>query len=98
MITDWRILGPLMAGLVALFGWLAKHISNTRKHPCKDDIVFGDVCVERGKANEQAHLHLKEGIENAIAHSDEQHTELKADMKSGFGEIKTLIIQNGRRS
>ena len=97
IIPDWKILGPLMAGLVALFGWLAKHISNTNKHPCKDDIVFGDVCEERGKTNEQAHQHLKEGIENAIARSDEQHKELKADMKTGFGEIKTLIIQNGRR-
>lgn len=96
MITDWRILGPLMAALVALFGWLAKHISNTRKHPCKDDIVFEDVCTERGKANEQAHEHLKEGIQNAIKRSDEQHTELKVDMKTGFTEIKTLIIQNGQ--
>ena len=94
---DWRIFGPLMAGLVALFGWLAKHISNTNKHPCGSDIVFKDVCEERGKANEQAHQHLKEGITAAIARSDKQHNELKTDMKSGFTEIKTLIIQNGRR-
>ncbi len=97
MITsDWKIIGPLCAALVGLFGWLAKHISNTKKHPCSDNLVFNDVCIERGKANEHAHEYLKEGIENAIKRSDEQHNELKNDMKTGFTRIENLILQNGK--
>lgn len=80
--------------IIGVYVWVAKHISNTRKHPCKDNIVFRDVCEERGKANEQAHEHLKEGIENAIKRSDEQHVELKSDMKNGFAKLETLIIQS----
>lgn len=98
-MTSQAIIGAAVGIGTAILGvyvWVGKHISNSKKHPCKDDIVYGDVCTERGKANEQAHLHLKEGIDNAIARSNEQHDELKADMKSGFSEIKTLIIQNGK--
>lgn len=54
-------------------------------------MVYNEVCSERGKANEQAHLHLKEGIEAAIARSDEKHKELKTDMRTGFGRIEDLI-------
>ena len=76
--------------------WMSRHITNNRKHPCKDEIVFQNVCEERGKTNSQAHNHLKEGIETAIKRSDEQHTELKADMRNGFAKIEVLIVKNGR--
>ncbi|MHC4638446.1 MAG: hypothetical protein ACYTBV_13255 [Planctomycetota bacterium] len=52
MDSDWKIIGPLVGAVLGLFGWLAKHISNIKKHSCKDDIVFQDVCAGRGKANE----------------------------------------------
>lgn len=81
--------------IIGVYVWVARHIANSKKHPCKNDIVFEDVCIERGKANEQAHDYLREGIQAAIAKSDEQHTELKKDMKEGFTEIKTLIQNKG---
>lgn len=91
MIPDWRILGPLMAGLVALFGWLAKHISNTKKHPCKDDIVFQDVCDERSRR-------LQDCIENEVTVSKERYETLAKKVDDGFREVKELIRNNGRRS
>ncbi len=89
--SDWKIVGLVAAPVVGLYGWFIRHVSGTNRHPKADDLVYSDVCEERGKANEQAHLHLKEGIEAAIARSDEKHTELKADMRAGFSEIKTLL-------
>lgn len=88
---SWFVIGPLMAGMVALFTWIGKHTSNSSKHPCSSNLVFKDVCEERGKANTQEHKHLSKGIEHAIARSNEQHLELKNSMKDGFTEIKTLI-------
>ncbi|MHC4637199.1 MAG: hypothetical protein ACYTBP_17705 [Planctomycetota bacterium] len=90
MDSDWKIIGPLVGAVVGLFGWLAKHISNIKKHPCKDDIVFQDVCAGRGKANEQAHENLKESIKAAVDKSNEQHKDLKADMNQGFRQLETL--------
>lgn len=81
--------------IIGVYVWVARHIANSKKHPCKDDIVFGNVCDARGKANEQAHEYLQKGIEAAIAKSDEQHVELKRDVKDGFTELKTLIRNNG---
>ena len=94
MTTPAEIVSAAVAIGTAIFGvyvWVGKHISNSKKHPCKDDMVFKEVCEERGKANDQAHEHLKEGIENAIKRSDEQHNELKVDMKAGFTKIEMLI-------
>lgn len=89
--SDWKMIGFVTAPVIGLYGLLIRHISGTNRHPKAGDLVYGDVCEERGKANEQAHLHLKEGIDTAIARSDEQHKELKADMRTGFLEIKNLI-------
>jgi len=83
--------------IIGVYRWVARHMADSKKHPSTDEIVFEDVCIERGKANEQAHKYLKEGIEAAIARSDEQHIELKRDMKDGFSEIKKAIVQNGRK-
>jgi len=70
--------------------FVSKHIAEKKKHPCSDDIVYEDVCDERGNANEKAHEYLTEKIEGAIARSDEHHQDLKSDMT----EIKTLIRNN----
>ncbi len=93
-IIGAAVLTAIWGAIFVVYRWVSKHISNSQKHPCKDDIVFEDVCTERGKANDQAHDHLKESIVAAITKSDEQHQELKVDMKEGFAEIKTLI-KNG---
>jgi len=82
--------------IIGVYVWVGKHISNNKRHTSSDELVFEDVCTERGKANEAAHNHLKEGIENAIKRSDQQHIELKDDMRTGFSEIKSLI-KNGRQ-
>ncbi len=98
--TDAGVWTIFSSFILATAGGLMKHVSAGKKHPCKDDIVFkkeddkivyGSVCEERGKSNDQAHDHLRDGIEKAIQRSDEQHIELKKDMKEGFSEIKTLI-------
>lgn len=89
--AEWKIIGPICGAIVGLFGWFAKHISNTKKHPSSEDLVYNDVCVERAKANELAHKYLKGGIDAAIAKSDEQHRELKTDMRDGFTKIQALI-------
>ena len=92
-----EILVPVISGgaILSLLGgtiWaLNRHTSNSKKHACADNLVFDDVCEERGKANDMVHRHLKEGIEQAIARSDEQHVELKADMRTGFDKLETLI-------
>ena len=77
--------------IIGVYKWVSVHTSDKAKHPCSDDVVYSDVCEERGKNNSREHDHLKEGIDAAIARSDEQHVELKRDMRSGFSEIKSLI-------
>jgi len=90
-MTEWKIIGPIIGAMVSLFIFIARHVSNDKKHCTSDKMVYADVCEERGKSNAMAHQNLKEGIDAAIARSDEQHKELKADMRNGFGEIKSLI-------
>ena len=92
--NEWKLIGPILAFLVGLYAWFIRHATGTNRHPKSDDLVYGDVCDERGKANEQAHKGLKESIEAAIAKSDEKHAELKADVKCGFTEIKNLIRES----
>lgn len=88
---EWKVLGFVLPPIAALYAWFIKHVSGSNRHPKAEDVVYNDVCTERGKANEQAHEHLKEGIDAAIARSDEQHKELKADMRTGFFEIQTEV-------
>ncbi len=91
MVSGAGVIGTLIIGV---YVWVGKHISNSRKHPPSDKVVFKDVCEAREKTNEAAHEYLGEKIETAIKRSDEQHQELKTDMRAGFTEIKTLI-KNG---
>ena len=88
---EWKILGFLSAPIIGLYALIVKHMTAGSRHPKADDLVYNDVCTERGKANEEAHGHLKESIEIAIARSDEKHDELKDNMKTGFTEIKDLL-------
>ncbi len=89
--SDWKILGFVAGPIAGLYAWFLKHVTGTNRHPKADDLVYSDVCEARGEANDQAHRHLKEGIDAAIARSDEQHKELKADMKAGFSDIQTDV-------
>ena len=94
-INDWKVIGFVSAPVIGLYAWFLKHVTGSSRHPKADDLVYSDVCLERGKANTQEHSHLQADIVAAIARSDEQHRELKMDMKSGFTEIKDLIRANG---
>jgi len=49
-MNDWKIIGPILAGLVGLYGFVLKHLSNTDRHTDKKDIVYKDVCkAERNR-------------------------------------------------
>ena len=41
------ICGALTGVVITMICGFIKHTSNTKKHPCKDDIVFRDVCEQR---------------------------------------------------
>ena len=41
------ICGVLTGVVIAMIGGFIKHVSNTKKHPCKSDIVFKDVCKQK---------------------------------------------------
>ncbi len=87
IVSGAGIIGALIVGVYTCLG---KHTSNKNRHPNSDSLVYKDVCDERGKNNDQAHEHLKEGIQQAITRSDERHAEVKEDL----AEIKALI-KNG---
>ncbi len=77
---DWKVVGLVSAPVLGLYAWFLKHVTGSNRHPKADDLVYRDVCDERGKANDAEHKHLKEGID-----------ELKVDVRNGFNEIKNLI-------
>jgi hypothetical protein len=87
-MNDWRIIGIIVAVIMAIAGWVAKHITNSKKHPCKDDIVFQDVCDERSKR-------LDDCIETSIEHQKEQYQLLREDVNSRFDRIEDLIKNGG---
>ncbi len=87
IVSAAGVIGGLIVGVYA---WLGKHAANKNRHPNSDNLVYKDVCEERGKTNDLEHQHLKEGIEQAIKRSDERHVEVKEDLT----EIKNLI-RNG---
>ncbi len=92
VISTARIIGGAIIGVYVCVG---KHTSNIKKHPCSDNLVFTDVCEKEQEKNSLEHQHLKEGIVAAIARSDEQHIELKQDVKDGFARMESLIKNGG---
>ena len=87
--------GIVLAGASTLFVgvliFLIRHTANSKKHPCKDDIVFDDVCKERGKRNEAEHKRLDDCIEAAIIRSNEQHIELKQNITKMDAKLDRLL-------
>ena len=88
IISGAGIIGGLIVGVYA---WLGKHAANKDRHPNSDNLVYKDVCEERGKTNDLEHKYLRESIDHATKRSDEHHAEVKEDLI----EIKGLI-KNGR--
>ena len=87
-MDDKYIWGALTAGILTLVGWIGKHITNSKKHPCKTDVVYKDVC-------EQKHKGFEDCVESELKNLNCRVTELKTDMKAGLVEIKQMI-KNGR--
>ncbi len=77
---EWKILGFVATPVIGMYAWFIKHVTSSNRHPKADDLVYKDVCDERGKANESEHKHLKEGID-----------ELKVDVRTGFDKLENLI-------
>lgn len=63
MENDWKIIGPIMAALVGIYGWFLVHIGKSKKHPCKDDIVYKDVCKAQHDCVETELKGMKELME-----------------------------------
>lgn len=41
---DNKTLLAVFGLFVGVYGWLLKHLSNSKKHPCNDNLVYKDVC------------------------------------------------------
>jgi len=87
MFDTVLVIGVGITVCLALAGWLARHITNNNKHPCKSDIVVKDVC-------EIKHKGLEDCIENQLKSHTQRLDELRLDMKEAFTEIKVLIKNN----
>jgi len=57
---DNRILIGIFGLIAGIYGWLIKHLSNHKKHPCSDDIVYKDVCQAQRDCIETSVKDLKE--------------------------------------
>lgn len=88
------IFGAIAAAYLAIIGvvkWVSSHTGNIDRHPSRKDVVFDDVCVERGKSNELEHKRLEDCIEGAIERSNEQHAELKEDIGHVSSKLDRLL-------
>lgn len=85
-MDDRYIWGTISAGLLGLIGWVAKHITNSQKHPCKKDIVYKEVCAEKHKGFEDC-------VEREIKNLTKNFDDFKGDTHRHFKEVKDLIRQ-----
>lgn len=91
MNNELTLIGIVMTGFATVYGWLIKHCGNTKKHANCEQFVKEPLCAERGQRNDDEHKRLHYRVDEAIRKSDEQHADLKADMKAEFHEVKELI-------
>jgi len=78
----------VFAAIIGCYLWMAKHITNSKKHPCKEDIVYRDVCeAERGR--------IEDCVESELKNVNRRLDEQRSDMKDGFSRLESLI-KNGR--
>ena len=74
------VIVAIFGAIIGVYIFLFRHIREPKKHPCGDDLVYKDVC----QANQDC---LEQGIKNV----NNRLTEMKADMKDEFAEVKSLI-------
>lgn len=60
MEVDSKIIVVVIGLFTGVYGWLIKHLSNSKKHPCADDIVFEKTCDARRDCIESSVKDLKE--------------------------------------
>lgn len=58
--VDNKIVVAVIALFTGIYGWFLKHLSNPKKHPCADDIVFEKNCEARRDCIETSVKDLKE--------------------------------------
>ncbi len=80
---DVKLMALIATPILGFIAWVTKHITNSKKHPCKSDIVFKDVCEAK-----------QDCIESEIKNVNKRLDELKTDMKEGFDGVKELIRNN----
>lgn len=85
---DNRILLALTALIAGVYGWLIKHLSNSKKHPCADNLVYRDTC-------EQTVKRLEDCIEGQVKLETMRYEALTKRVDEGFADLKELI-KNGR--
>lgn len=75
-LNDWKVIGPVIAALVGLYGFVLKHLANTDRHPGRKDIVYRDVCDQKTRR-------LEDCIESEIKLQREQLKSLEKTMTIG---------------
>lgn len=70
--------------ITGIIGTIARHVTNSDRHPAKKDIVFEKVCKEK-------HDGLDDCIEGKIQRLDEKFDTFREDVKGEFAEVKALI-------
>jgi len=80
-MKEWLVQTPIFGGIIALFGLIIKHLSNTDKHPNKKNIVYRDKCNERTQRIEEkieaTEKNLCTKIDNLDKQIEDHHKELK---------------------
>ena len=80
---DIKIIAIIATPILGFAGWVTKHITNSKKHPCKADIVFKDVCETK-----------QDCIEGEIKNLSNRVDDMKNDMNRGFDRLEAAI-RNG---
>ena len=83
-------LGGMATVVGGLSAWLFRHITNGKKHPDADAIVYRDVC-------EQVQKRIENTVNLEIAAMRQQIQNLDEKLEDRFAELKRLIISNGNR-
>ena len=61
----------VFGAIIGVYIWVAKHISNSKKHPCGEKLVYKDVCEANRDCIEGSIESLKELINTKFAHIEE---------------------------
>jgi hypothetical protein len=89
-MNDWRVIGPMIAALIGLYGFVLKHLSNTDRHAGQRDIVFRDVCKPQMDRLADSVTKVEDCVEKDLG-------ALKELMEQRFDSLERLIKNNGNQ-